>query len=266
MSTKDTISRMLIYSHRCLGFGKLENSIQALQAALFSTVDGIEFDVRLTKDHKWVTLHNPFFKSEERSVLRVHTKTYNQIKREVTLLDTMLALFATHSKEKLLMIDVKDVGEEKQLVRMIQKYDLYDQITIIAWEPEILRRVYARDKDIKLGFSYIPIHSTLTFVKGRAKEPLSRYKVVMNFNAMHRFDEKFSKGYSNQHYLSTIPDLPLASIQVFAPFCTEKLVKRAHEKGIKVMPFVVNTRLMTVLLRRRGVDGILTNTPKTFLK
>lgn len=258
--------RPLIYSHRCLGFGHPENSLRGLRDALASRVDGIEFDVRLTKDHKWVTIHNPFFRSEERSVLRVHTKTYGQIKREVTLLDTMLALFATHSDGKRLMIDMKDVGEERQIVRMIQKYDLYNQVTVIAWEPEVLRRVHALDRDIKIGFSYIPIHSTLTFVKGTAKDRLSRHKVVMNFNAMHRFDERFSKGHTNQHYLSRIPDLPLTSIQVFSIFCSAKLVRRAHEKRMSVIAFVVNSRINAALLRRRGVDGILTNRPTTFLR
>lgn len=260
-----TNTKLLIYSHRCLGFGEPENTMRALRAALASVVDGVEFDVRLTKDKKWVVIHNPFFKNEERTVERVHMKTYNQVKREVTLLDSVLAFISVHGNGKRVMIDVKDVGEEKQIIRMIHTYGLRDTATIIAWEPEVLRRVRERDEKIQIGLSYVPIHSSMKFIKGTVKERISKHKAIMNFNAMHRFDAKFGVGHTSQHYLATIPDLPLASVQVFAAFCSKKLVRNAHERGMNVIPFVVNSRINAALLRRRGVDGILTNHPMTFL-
>ena len=255
----------LVIAHRCLGFGHKENSVRALQAAMASEVDGIEIDVRLTKDHKWVVIHNPFFKSEERSVVRIHDHTHAQVRREVNKLDTMLALSAAYHGEKLVFIDVKDVGEERQVVRMIQHYGLHKRAIVIAWEPEVLRRVHAIDPDILLGFSYVPIHSSLAYVKGSINKPLSRHGVLLSFNREHSFDGKFAQGKTRQHYLAHLPELPLYSIQVPAAFCSQKLVRLAHAKNMRVYPFGVSTAIGSTLLRRRGIDGFLTKHPARFL-
>lgn len=231
-----------------------------------SGAEMVEFDIRLTKDLKWVIVHNPFLKSEQKMVFQVHQHTYSALRREVTKLDAMLAVFAAYGAGKELMVDVKDVGEERQLVRLIKQYGLQEQVIVIGWEPEVLRRVHSIDPSIRIGLTYIPIHSTLKAVKGTIAKPISRHRVIMNFNAAESFTAKTSSGLTHHHYLSTLPDLPLHSIQVRSEFCSEKLVRLAHERGFKVYPFVVNTRIGAALLRRRGVDGILTNDPKTFLK
>jgi len=257
---------LTIFSHRCLGFGHKENSFHAFRAALDSNIGGIEIDIRLTKDHKWVVIHNPFFKSEEKSVLHIYEHTYNQIKREITLLDTMLAFFVTHSKNKQIMIDVKDVGETRQLVKLIKHYGIEQQAIILAWEPEILRRVHAFAPELRLGLTYVPIHSSITYIKGETSKPLSKHRIVMRFNAEQSFNAKFKHGVTHHHYLATLPELPLYAIQVPASWCSSKLVKLAHEKNMKVFPFGVKTRLGTLLLKRQGVDGILTDYPMLFIK
>ncbi|HIH24596.1 TPA: glycerophosphodiester phosphodiesterase [Candidatus Woesearchaeota archaeon] len=262
-------ANMNLYSHRCLGFGHPENSMHALRDALESGIEGIEIDIRLTKDRKWVVLHNPFFADERRNVERVHMKTYGQIRREVTLLDTMLAYIAARSermKRKTILIDVKDVGEERQIARMLASYDLTADAVVIAWEPEVLRRIRSIDPSIRTGLSYIPIHSTLTFLQGELKTPIGRHKAVLTFNKEHSFDARHSEGHSKQHYLATLPEFPVTSIQVYAPLCSAKLVRLAHKRGMKVIAFTVNNRVLAALLKRRGVDGILTNDPKKFLK
>jgi glycerophosphoryl diester phosphodiesterase len=255
-------SSIEVYAHRCIGFGHPENSLMALRAALQSSVHGVEIDVRLTKDLKWVTLHDPLVKSEELRVLRVHDHNYSYLRRVTTPLETMLAVISS-VPDKHVLIDVKDIGEEKTIIKLIRQYELLDRATVIAWEPEVLRRIHARDQQVRLGFSYVPIHSTLRYVRGSINKPLSRYGWLLHFNAMHSFDVKHTVGVSHQHYLSSLPDLPLVSIQVPAHFCTTKLVRLAHEKNIKVIPFAVNP-LNYLLLRRRGINGLITNYPQRF--
>jgi glycerophosphoryl diester phosphodiesterase len=264
LSRDDTHSEPAVIAHRCLGFDEPENSLKAVQLALRSPVTGIEIDVRLTKDLKWVVIHNPFHKSEERSVIRVHERTYGQLRREVIPLDTVLALFAAYPTEQL-FIDVKDVGEEKQIIKMLHHYGIADRAVIIAWEPEILRRVHERDPAAKIGLSYVPIHSALKYIKGSINKPLSRHGVLLHFNEAHSFDVKHSVGNTSQHYLSDLPQLPLYSIQVPAMLCSGKLVREAHVRGIRVYPFQV-TPLNYLLLRRAKVDGIITNHPMKFVK
>jgi glycerophosphoryl diester phosphodiesterase len=260
---KTAATQCIVISHRCRGFAHPENSLRAVRAALASKADAIEIDVRLTKDRKWVVVHNPFVK-EERAVLRVHERLASQIKAEATRLDKMLALFAADGNGKTLFIDVKDVGEERQLVRFIAEYGIKDATVVIAWEPEVLRRVHAIDASVRLGLSYVPIHSSLGGIVGSLEKPLSRHGVLMRFNALHSFDASHSVGKTHQHYLASLPALPLHSIQVPDMFCSSKLVTLAHKRGLKVYPFTVNSRINLALLRSRGVDGFLTDCATRF--
>jgi glycerophosphoryl diester phosphodiesterase len=253
----------LVISHRCLGFGHPENTLKAIRDALASAVDGIEVDLRLTKDRKWVIIYNPFLKSEERKVMRVHEHTFSRLRQEAMQLDTFLALAAVEGSKRL-VLDIKDVGEEKQILKLLDHYNLFDRTILISWEPEVLKRLHARLPGLKLGFSYVPIASSLRYVKGSVSKPLSKYGVLMSFNSLHSFDVKHKIG-KHHHFLSDIPDLPLYSIQVPAFLCSNDLVMRAHAKGVRVIPFGVNSRLTYLLLKRRKIDGIITNNPKLFL-
>ena len=250
-------------AHRCNGFGLPENSLKAFRAALAAPVDGIEFDVRLTKDRKWVAIHDPFLKNEERRVMRIHERLYSQLKNDVTPLDTLLALFAAYPKSEL-FIDVKDVGEEKQIIKSIRRYGLLENARIIAWEPEVLRRVHARDPEVKIGMSFVPMNDSLRFIRGEINRPLTKHGVLMAFNKEQSFDKLHGIGRTKHHYLVDLPTLPLYSIQPPTLLCTKRLVRRAHERGIKVYPFGV-TRFNVMLARRANVDGFITNAPMRFI-
>jgi|GEM_PF-2303675 len=255
-----------IISHRCNGFGHPENSLVALDAALGSSVDMVEIDIRLTKDSRWVVMHNPFL-TERRKTLRVHEHQYSVLKAEAALLDTMLARIARLKRgvTKTIMIDVKDVGGERSLVAMLRKHKLGKRVIVIAWEPEILRRVHALAPKLRIGLSYVPIHSTMTFLKGALDTPLSRHNVLPRFNCDCHFTNHLGKGVVHQHYLSYIPDLSLYSIQVPARLCTKKLIDIAHKRSIKVYPFIVDSNSLVSRLQVIGVDGIMTDKPAMIL-
>jgi len=257
---------MKILSHRCRGFGHPEHSVRAIREALLSPVDGIEIDIRLTKDLKWVVIHNPFTKNEAGQIQRVHAQPFHKLKKEILPLDTVLAMFAALGGGKELYIDMKDVGEIKQLTKMIDRHNIKDRTIIIGWEPEILKRVHKIDPVQRLGLSFVPIHRSTNGARAIVHKPLTRHGVLLSFNSLHSFDVKFSIGKTHQHYLSDLPNLPLHCIQVFSLFCSADLVKKAHARGLKVIAFVVNNRISFSLLKRRNVDGILSNEPRTFIQ
>ncbi len=248
---------MLIFSHRCRGFGFKENSIRAVRKALQSRVDGVEVDVRLTRDKKWVVIHNPFYRNEENTVRRIHEHTFSQVRREVVELDAILALYAALGEGKELMIDVKDVGETRQLVGLVRRHGLQDSVVIIAWEPEVLRRVRREAPELRIGLSYVPLPHSVRRFKGVVAPP-SKRRFVLSFNKAHSFDEGLL-GKTHQHFLSELPDLPLFSIQVPALLCRKRLVSKAHERNTRVVAFTVNRTITKRLLERQGVDGVLTD-------
>lgn len=262
---KDVInSKPIVIAHRCNGFGHPENSMNALRAAVISNADAVEIDVRITKDLKWIVIHNPHFKNEKKQVERVNEKNYEEIQQDAILLEQMLFIISRSNKE--LYLDVKDAGEEEQLVALLQKYKMIERTIIITWEPYILQRAHQLNKNLRLGFNYVPIHRVLKSLKIEFEDHITPHKGIFSFNTEHSFDAKEMKGYSRQHYLSTIPDIkvPLYSIEVYAPFCSTKLVNLAHEKNIKVLPFTVDTKVSYSLFKLRGVDGIITNKADIF--
>ncbi len=262
---KDVIdSKPKIIAHRCNGFGHPENSMNALRAAVLSKADAVEIDVRITKDLKWIVIHNPHFTNENKQVERVNEKNYDDIKQEAILLEQMLFIISRSNKE--LYLDVKDAGEEEQLIVLLQKYKMVERTVLISWEPYVLQKAHQIDKNLRLGFSYVPIHRVLKSLKIEFEDPLTPHKGRFSFNTQHSFDANEMKGYSRQHYLSTIPDIkvPLYSVQVYAPFCSTKLVNLAHEKGIKIFPFTIDTKVSYTVFKLRLVDGIITNKTTTF--
>jgi glycerophosphoryl diester phosphodiesterase len=227
--------------------------MKSLQLRLGSSVDDVSMGVRLTKDRKWVVLSNPFFKDEERSVQRVHTSPAGKLRREVLLLDQVLALFATHPRQSL-YLDVLDIGEERQLVKLVKQYGLEQQVVFISWEQEVLRRIHVRDATLRLGFSFVPVGDSLHYVRGLTPVPRSPKGVLLAFNPLHSFTAKHKP--DNAANLSSVPDLPLYSLQVPAGGCTKKFVTLAHKHGCKVYAFQA-TRLQSLLLKRSGADGAI---------
>lgn len=270
MQKNDIRSPLKIIAHRCRGFGHPENTFRAFRSALHSSVDGVEIDLRLTKDRKWVVTHNPGFRSEESQDLRLHQKTFRQIRNEVTALDALLATFSAFGEGKLLFLDVKDVGEEKSLLRLLHRHGVADQAIIIGWEYAILQRIHSLDPTIRIGFSYVPLHRSMKKFRASSRTPITRLNILVSVNAPENFDESTAVGHTHQHYLSELPSLPLYSIQVPGVVCSPRLVRDAHARKILVIPFFsgnagVNNRIVASALKRIGVDGILTDEPMRFL-
>ena len=99
MKTKDSSFKPIIIAHRCNGFDFKENSMPALRAAVLSNADAVEIDIRITKDLKWIVIHNPHFTNENKEVERVNDKNYDDIKNDAILLEQMLFIISRSNKE-----------------------------------------------------------------------------------------------------------------------------------------------------------------------
>ena len=111
---------------------------------------------------------------------------------------------------------------------------------------------------------------------------------VLNKNKVHK------KDYNLQSFdfrvLKTIhqnyPDIPLAALvyqsdlvttlnklgfkpdihSPYYPLVNRELIRNAHQKNIKVIPWTVNTKTEMLNLLNLGVDGIITDYPGTAMK
>ena len=114
---------MKIIAHRGNDGIHKENTLEAIISSLNSKyTDGVEFDVRLTKDHKLIINHDPFYNGNYIS----HT---NAKKLQKSGLNTLDEILNNVHNNKILMIEVKTDDSEikiisKKLINVIKKYNL----------------------------------------------------------------------------------------------------------------------------------------------
>ena len=128
---------MKIISHRGLGFKHPENTLEAIKAACKSKVDAVEFDLR--KRGEIILQHNKHSKSKP----------------------TTLKEVLKYTKNKLLLIDVKEPGFEKELLNQLKGKNFI----IVSWDKNILKKVHKLNPKIKLSYSYNPRTTKLPKLK-----------------------------------------------------------------------------------------------------
>ena len=106
---------MIIIAHRGNDGINKENTLKTILNSLTKEyVDGVEFDIRLTKDNRFILNHDPFYKTS----FIEFTKSKKLIKEGLDTLDDVLKLI--HSK-KILIIDVKIENNIKQTSKYLNK-------------------------------------------------------------------------------------------------------------------------------------------------
>ena len=116
-----------------------------------------------------------------------------------------------------------------RVIDQVRRYSLEDKVLISSFDTNLLRLAKEIEPGIKTGRLY-PIFGNS--VATRLGDPVR--------NA-------YKNGYD---YL-----LP------FRSYFTEEIVRRAHEYGIKVMPWTVNKIELISKFKQWGVDGIITDYP-----
>jgi len=109
---------MKIIAHRGNGLVGKENTKKAILNSLnVDYVDGVEFDIRMTKDNKFVLCHEPFYNGKLISVTK-----YKNLK-ELDRLEDVLENIETN---KIIMIEVKDKTNIRKidyyLYKILKKY------------------------------------------------------------------------------------------------------------------------------------------------
>jgi glycerophosphoryl diester phosphodiesterase len=118
-----------IIGHRGAGGLALENSPQSIRAAVALPIDGIELDIRRTKDGNLILLHDPHTGRVANKKLYVSATTLAELQaleltngERILTLDEALAL----AGEKPLVLDIKDTGVTEELVRVLAKHPKAD--------------------------------------------------------------------------------------------------------------------------------------------
>ena len=138
---------MKIIAHRGNDNINKENSIESILNSLNKCyVDGVEFDIRKTKDNKFIINHDPFYKN----YFIKYTKSRKLKKIGLNTLDEVLNKICN---DKIILIEVKEDGNikttAKYLYSILKKYKL--NIYLCSFNYKFITHFKNKYNNIKCG-------------------------------------------------------------------------------------------------------------------
>jgi glycerophosphoryl diester phosphodiesterase len=220
------MSSKIIIAHRGASAFAPENTLLSYERAWNIGADMIELDVHQSVDGHLVCIHDSTIDRTTNGTGEVSTLTYSEIQefdagmgQKVPLLEDVL-YFARGRIQ--VNIELKTVGVEEDIVRLVNKLGMANDIIISSF-----------------------LHLTLSEVKD-IDERIRTAILVQN-----EIDNLISYAHEMQTY----------AINPVKELVSTTLTINAHEHGIKVFPWTVNVEEMMMRLLELGVDGLITDYP-----
>ena len=121
-----------------------------------------------------------------------------------------------------------------ETLRIVAEKGLSKQLLISSFDPVALRRTREIDPDIMTGLLY---DMTKDIYKDIRPDPVA-YALRLGCRALHPI-----------HFV-----------------CGPRVISRAHEYGMMVNPWTVNSLRMGSRMAKLGADGLITNSPELMVK
>lgn len=211
--------------HRGAKAYESENTLRSFAKAIELGVNAVEFDVRRTKDNEIVVIHDEAVDRTTNGKGLVRELTLAEIKNLVidndekvpTLEETLDFL----DRKVKILIELKEKSIEDKVLKIVKDRGLKDNVIIISFHEDVIKRVREMDDEIETGLIYI-----------RHMNPIK-----------------------------TALELKANYILPFYKFAYLTLVKNAHQKNLKVIVWTINTPEEAQKYAKRGVDGIASDKP-----
>ena len=202
-----------------------ENTLSSFRRALELGVDAVELDVRKTRDNELVVIHNADVNKTTDGSGAVNELTLEEIQRFITEkgehVPTLEEVLDAVAKRVKVLVELKETGTEEQVISLIRKKRLTENVIIISFHEDALRKVRELSDEVETGLIYV-----------RHKNPI---QAALDLKA---------------EYL-----LPLYR------FTHSADVKKAHEAGLKVIVWTINNKEEVDEYKKKGVDGIASDRP-----
>jgi glycerophosphoryl diester phosphodiesterase len=235
--------RTLVFGHRGAKAYAPMNTLPSFELALEQVADGIELDVRLTRDGAMVIMHDDQVDATTDGEGHVRDLTLAEIqaldagawfdeKFRGTRVPTLDEVFETVGKRTRINVEIKAEairveGIETQVADAIQRHNLARSVIISSFNPLTLRRFRRAMPEVLIGFLYSP--ETLPFVP--------HLMIGLPHEAKNPYHEMIDAAY----------------------------MRWAKAAGYRVNTWTVNDAARAVQLRDLGVDCIITDAPDTIL-
>jgi len=216
---------MLRIGHRGARAYAPENTIASFKKALEIGVDAVELDVRKTKDNRLVVIHDADVKRTTNGEGLVSELTLKEIKSLSTeggeKIPTLEEALDFLDKKVKVFIELKELGVEGQVLSTVHDKGVENNVVIVSFLEDALKKVRELDKDVETGLIY-----------AKHKNPV---KAALELKADY--------------------------LVAFYRFTHTANVAKAHENGLKVVVWTINTSKEVEEYGVKGVDGITSDKP-----
>jgi glycerophosphoryl diester phosphodiesterase len=216
---------MLRVGHRGARAYAPENTLTSFKKAIELGVNAIELDVRRTKDGKIVVIHDADVKRTTNGEGLVADLTLAEIKgfsaEQGEKIPTLDEALDFLDKKVKVIIELKEAGYEDAVLSAVKARGVEKQVVISSFLEEAIGRVRELDADIQTGLIY-----------AKHKNPL---KAALALKA---------------NYLVAL-----------YRFVHTANVEKAHQNGLKVIVWTINTPEEVAQYAKKGVDGIASDKP-----
>lgn len=145
---------MIILGHRGMGKGEGENTLLSLIKA-DQLSEGIETDLRLTKDNVIVLNHDEDLKRVFNKDIKLGEYTYKDLKKNKLINDeyvsTLEKLLLELKDDSIKNLEIKDPEVSESIIPLLKSFGATDKVIISSFDYKCLKRIKEEDKDIKIG-------------------------------------------------------------------------------------------------------------------
>ncbi len=235
------MTRILNLGHRGAPERAPENTIPAFLKAMEAGADGVELDVRLSRDGAVVVMHNCTVDKTTDGRGRVSERTLAELKTldsgswfspdfTGTRIPTLEEVLEILPKDAYINIETKSRAVtgallEQKVAALIECHRLYDRAIVSSFNPFSLIRIKRMNRRIPVGMLYLPVVPVL---------PRFNLINLIKPEALHPYYKKVSAAYMTQ----------------------------ARARGYRVNVWTVNTSADMEKMLDLRVDGIITNRPE----
>jgi glycerophosphoryl diester phosphodiesterase len=221
---------MMIMGHRGAAALEPENTLLSISRAMEIGVDAVEIDVHLSKDKELVVIHDSTVDRTTDGKGAVGDYTLERLKKfdagKGQTIPTLQEVMDLIDERVRLVIELKEEGTERMVVELIKRNNLDDNVYVISFWHELVRKIKEIDNRIKTGVLLVgcPVDC---YVATQA----SANALVMRYN------------FVNRHF-----------------------VKMAHKENLKVFVWNIDAPNILQPYVDMEVDGIGSNDPRILVE
>ncbi len=156
VTAETSLDRPLVLAHRGASAHAGDNSIEAFEIAVAHGADGVELDVRFTKD-RVVVLNHDAHVGEMGPVIHHGFRDLRQSHPEIPTLDEALAALG----DLIINVEIKnspiDADYDPEhvmaatIARWVGRHDIHERVVVTSFNPETVAAVHAADPAIVTG-------------------------------------------------------------------------------------------------------------------